>query len=357
VVANYNNSTITNSYSTGSVSGQGNYTGGLVGINDSATITNCYSTGSVTGQGDRTGGLVGYNYNNSTITNCYSTGSVSGQGDRTGGLVGSNYTNSTITNCYSTGSVTGLARYTGGLVGVNNSATITNSYSTGCVSGHGAYAGGLVGMINSSTDCEINGCVAYGKVITSNLHSGSLIGCIRNTADGVNFSTINITNCQVMPSDKDAIGIVIDHNWAVVNGYDMSAWLAEISEVEIIDRTTHLQVGIQGDGASKISFDTNFKLDFSCDITSDSALDSIDEFLNLLSEKSTMLGSVSNRLESVLDEIEIQYTNLVSSRSTIRDADIAKVSAEYIQQQILQQAAATLMSTANQSPAIALQLI
>ena len=40
-----------------------------------------------------------------------------------------------------------------------------------------------------------------------------------------------------------------------------------------------------------------------------------------------------------------------------RDADIAEVSAEYIQQQILQQASATLLATANQSPSIALQLI
>ena len=356
---NGNNASITNCYSTGSVSGQGYYTGGLVGQNyTNSTITNCYSTGSVYGQGGRTGGLVGESYSSSTITNSYSTGSVSGQKDYTGGLVGLNQINSSITNCSSTGSVTGQGNNTGGLVGYNTTnSSITNSYSTGSVSGQGAYTGGLVGLIDSSTDCEINGCVAYGKVITSNLRSGSLIGGIRNTADGVNFSTINITNCQVMPSDKDAIGIVIDHNWAKVNDYDMSAWLAEISDVEIIDRTTHLQVGIQGDGASKISFNTNFKLDFTSDIVSDSALASLDEFINLLSEKSTMLGSVSNRLESVLDEIEIQYTNLVSSRSTIRDANIAKVSAEYIQQQILQQAAATLMSTANQSPAIALQLI
>ena len=36
---------------------------------------------------------------------------------------------------------------------------------------------------------------------------------------------------------------------------------------------------------------------------------------------------------------------------------MAEVSSTYIQQQILQQASATLMSTANQTPAIALQLL
>ena len=60
---------------------------------------------------------------------------------------------------------------------------------------------------------------------------------------------------------------------------------------------------------------------------------------------------------SALDEISTQYENLVSSRSTLRDADIADVSSEYIKMQILQNASATLLATANQSPALALQLL
>ena len=59
------------------------------------------------------------------------------------------------------------------------------------------------------------------------------------------------------------------------------------------------------------------------------------------------MGSVSSRLESALNEIEIQYTNLVSSRSTIRDADVAKESSNYIRYQILQDASATLMAAAS----------
>ena len=42
------------------------------------SISNCYSTGSVSGSDSIViGGLVGYNYGGS-ISNCYSTGSVSG---------------------------------------------------------------------------------------------------------------------------------------------------------------------------------------------------------------------------------------------------------------------------------------
>ena len=83
----------------------------------------------------------------------------------------------------------------------------------------------------------------------------------------------------------------------------------------------------------------------------------VDYLLEILSDKQIEYGAVQNRLESALDEISTQYENLVSSRSTLRDADMAELSSTYIQQQILQQAAVTLMSTANQNPAIALQLI
>ena len=136
--------------------------------------------------------------------------------------------------------------------------------------------------------------------------------------------------------------------------------LAGISILEPEDLVTHLQVGINSNDSSRIDFDTTFQFDLSsisADIASDEAFNAITDFVNLLSEKSTQLGAVQNRLDSALDSIEVNVANLTSSLSTIRDADIAEVSSEYIRQQILQQASATLMATANQAPAIALQLI
>ena len=79
--------------------------------------------------------------------------------------------------------------------------------------------------------------------------------------------------------------------------------------------------------------------------------------MNNLSTKATQLGAAQNRLESALESTGVNIENLTKSRSTLRDADIGEVSSQFIRQQILQQAAATLMSTANQAPAIALQLI
>ncbi len=74
--------TITNCYSTGSVSGD-SYVGGLCGYNV-VTITNCYSTGNVSGV-SWVGGLCVYNSDTGTITNCYWDTETSGQSISSGG--------------------------------------------------------------------------------------------------------------------------------------------------------------------------------------------------------------------------------------------------------------------------------
>lgn len=120
---------ISNSYTTGTVAGA-DYVGGLVGYNDNdgGFISTSYAAGSVTGSGDYIGGLVGDN-SGGTISNSYATGAVSGN-DKVGGLVGSNDYDSTgvsIINTYSAGSVTGSGSAVGGLAGFNG-GTISNSF-------------------------------------------------------------------------------------------------------------------------------------------------------------------------------------------------------------------------------------
>ena len=87
------------------------------------------------------------------------------------------------------------------------------------------------------------------------------------------------------------------------------------------------------------------------------ALETIEDFLKSINEQQTSLGAIENRLMSAIESIGVNINNLTSTRSTIKDADIAELSSEYIRNQILQQASATLLATANQNPSIALQLI
>ena len=91
--------------------------------------------------------------------------------------------------------------------------------------------------------------------------------------------------------------------------------------------------------------------------TASSMLDKIDSVINEISARTTTLGAAQNRIESAVESISVQSENITSSLSTLRDADVAEESSNYIKAQILQQASATLLATANQTPSIALNLL
>ncbi|MDR0746458.1 MAG: hypothetical protein LBE89_01030, partial [Helicobacteraceae bacterium] len=115
-------STITNSYSTGNISGTGNYVGGIAG-GATGNITNSYSTGNISGT-EGVGGIVG-RVANGSITNSYATGNISGT-QYVGGIVGYVATGGDITNSYATGNISGT-QYVGGVVGSVYYGTVTNN--------------------------------------------------------------------------------------------------------------------------------------------------------------------------------------------------------------------------------------
>ena len=354
-LAGYATGAVTNCYSTGSVNGT-TQTGGLVG-RASGTVTNCYVTGSVNGAGNQTGGLIGYTDTQATVMNCYSAGTVTGT-TQTGGLVGGAV--GTVTNSYATGSVTATGSYAGGLIGSAASSAVTNSYATGSVRGNN-FVGGLIGQVDKkSGTINLDKIVSSGSVSShGTLGIGSLIGRITDTADGTSFATINITNASALTSSLDMIGLETMADGTPCASGQMEGWLSNITG--LIKPSTTLQIGINGDSSSQITFESSINYDLSALISKGAqdrgAFDVINKFINDLSERATQLGAVSNRLDSALESASVEIENLTSSRSTIRDADIAKESSSYIKSQILQQAAATLLATANQSPSIALQLI
>ena len=86
-------------------------------------------------------------------------------------------------------------------------------------------------------------------------------------------------------------------------------------------------------------------------------IDQIDIAIDNISLRSTKIGAYMNRLDSAIESTDVQRENLVEANSTIKDADVATESSNYIKYQILQQSTATLLATANQMPSIALNLI
>ncbi|MBM3525367.1 MAG: flagellin FliC, partial [Alphaproteobacteria bacterium] len=87
------------------------------------------------------------------------------------------------------------------------------------------------------------------------------------------------------------------------------------------------------------------------------AIDAVDVFTKSISTLRAAFGSVTNRLQlSVANTASIR-TNIAAANSAIRDVDIAEETAQLARTQVLLTAGASVLSQANQSPQLALQLL
>lgn len=83
----------------------------------------------------------------------------------------------------------------------------------------------------------------------------------------------------------------------------------------------------------------------------------IDTALDTVNTRRSTIGALTNRLDSAGQNLMTAIENLSASESTIRNVDVAAESANLVRSQILQQASASILAQANQSPGLALSLL
>jgi flagellin len=86
-------------------------------------------------------------------------------------------------------------------------------------------------------------------------------------------------------------------------------------------------------------------------------LDILDEALVRVNEVRARVGSIQSRLNTTMVSQSIFQENLSAARSRIRDADIALESANLARETILRKAGVAVLTQANETPALALQLL
>ncbi len=167
------------------------------------------------------------------------------------------------------------------------------------------------------------------------------------TADGANASTVSVTlaggaglgstkalfgqNGYGTGSAGDGITLHIGANEGQVMNFaisDMSARAIGVADVDI--STT--------DGA-------------------ESAITTVDDAIKLVSAQRSKLGAVQNRLEHTISNLDNTAENLQSAESSIRDVDMANEMVTYSKNNILQQAAQSMLAQANQSTQGVLSLL
>ena len=88
-----------------------------------------------------------------------------------------------------------------------------------------------------------------------------------------------------------------------------------------------------------------------------SAITKINTAINKVSEYRADLGAAQNRLEHTINNLKVTSENMTAAESRIRDTDMAKEIAAFTKNNILNQAAQSMLAQANQTPQGVLQLL
>jgi flagellin len=88
-----------------------------------------------------------------------------------------------------------------------------------------------------------------------------------------------------------------------------------------------------------------------------SALSNIDSAISAVASARANVGSLQNRLDAAVGNLQVVHENITAAESRIRDADIAFETAKFVRNQILVQAGTSILAQANTLPQQALALL
>ena len=108
-------------------------------------------------------------------------------------------------------------------------------------------------------------------------------------------------------------------------------------------------LGLQGKDGSTLSVGTQVK--------ANAAINVLDSAIQKALDQQTTIGAIESRLEYTQSNLTTASENVTAAESTIRDADMAKEMTEYTKNNVLMQAAQSMLAQANQSSSNALSLL
>ncbi len=117
-----------------------------------------------------------------------------------------------------------------------------------------------------------------------------------------------------------------------------------------------MKFSIDNMGARALGVDGN-KINISTQEGAQKATTTIDDAVKKVSAQRSQLGAVQNRLEHTIANLDNTAENLQSAESSIRDVDMAEEMVTYSKNNILQQAAQSMLAQANQSTQGVLSLL
>ena len=110
-------------------------------------------------------------------------------------------------------------------------------------------------------------------------------------------------------------------------------------------------------GATQEVKTETFGINVTTQKAANSAITKLDDAIANVSSERSKLGAVQNRLDHTINNLTATSENLSAAESRIRDVDMAEEMMEFTKNNILSQAATSMLAQANQMPQSVLQLL
>jgi len=214
---------------------------------------------------------------------------------------------------------------------VGSAATIHTVGAAGTI-----LTGGAVDTYNNGADATItSGQIAS----TDYISRGNTITVTSGNYKGLELK-INASNASDTAADNNA-------TFAITGNGSMSLQIGA-------NAGQNMSISIQDMGASALGINA---LDVTTQAGASAAITTIDNAIVSVSAERAKLGSYQNRLEHTINNLGTASENTAAAESRIRDVDMAKEMMEFTKNNILSQAAQSMLAQANQQPQGVLQLL
>jgi len=218
-------------------------------------------------------------------------------------------------------------------------------------------------MISEGLESQARGAeeasenVQEGMNMLSTADSG--LSSISDNLQKIKDLNLQKENGTLNADDKRAID---DQISAMTDEIDRVANTTTFNNKNLLDGSssdTTLQVGANSDNTKNVGspLQSSSVKALILDTSSPDFSKNVDDAIDTVNQRRSQIGALNNSLESTVNSLYTKNENLAASQSTLIDTDVAAEVSKLTQNQILQNASVSLLSQANQMPAIATILI
>ncbi len=182
-----------------------------------------------------------------------------------------------------------------------------------------------------------------------------------NTSFGITVATDTITNVeQVVGPGAQGSGFSTSFQIGANKGQTMSLNINDMRASALGITGNAGQSGFTAENAvtnGTTDVMAEAALNVSSKEDASNAIETLDAAIASVSSERGKLGSVQNRLEHTINNLNTSSENLTAAESRVRDVDMAKEMLNFSKENILQQAAQAMLAQAKQAPQGVLQLL